>query len=181
MLIAFLDEDDEPPICYEITTTYVYDLIDENEHAAQTNWSETRMACSSSLSSSSSCFDDQTTDNDDGYSTHSLDDVEQQRLVTSSPQPLVPFFSSPSRQACLCYSEQYVSPLRRLIEQLTWRNPFKKTMHDMMMMNHLFDWLTEVVIVISGRKTCFCVFVMYVFEYILHAHVTFVNIIFGWV
>jgi hypothetical protein len=138
--LLFLDDDDEPTICYEVTTTYVYDLVDENEHVEPTDWNETQMACSSSLSSSSSCFDDQTTDNDDGYSTHSLDDVEQQqRLMTPSSQSIVPFVSSPSHHACLCSSEQYISPLRRLIEQLTWRSPFKKAMHDMMMMNHLFD------------------------------------------
>lgn len=133
-----LDDDNEPKVCYEVTTTYVYDLIDENERGEQTDCVETRIDWSSSASS---CFDDQTTDNDDGYSTHSLDDVEQQhhRPTPCSPLSIVPFSPCASRHASLCYSEQYVAPVRRLIEQLTWRNPFRKTMHDMMMMNHLFD------------------------------------------
>ena len=93
----------------------------------------------SSLSSSSSCFDEQTMDNDDGYSTHSLDDIEQQQqlpLVIPSSKLIIPSFSFPHRYSY--YSEQYVSPVRRLIEQLSWLSPFKKTVQEMMMMNHMF-------------------------------------------
>jgi len=88
-----------------------------------------------SSSSSSSCFDEQTLDNDDGYSTHSHDDIEQQQLslVIPSPKFLLPSYPSSHRY----YSEQYVSSIRRLIEQLTWLNPFKKTIQQMMM-NHRF-------------------------------------------
>jgi hypothetical protein len=90
-----------------------------------------------SSSSSSSCFDEPTMDNDDGYSTHSLDDTEQQQqlsLVIPSSKLLLRSFSSPHR----CYSEQYIfPPIRRLIEQLTWLSPFKKTVQQMMM-NHMF-------------------------------------------
>jgi len=126
--------DNEPKIFYEISTTYVYDIIDENENLAQIDFSQTMIP----LSSSSSCFDEQTLDNDDGYSTHSLDDIEQQQqqqqlsLVIPSSKLIISLFSSP-----YYYSEQYVSPIRRLIEQLTLLNPFKKTIQDMMM-NHIF-------------------------------------------
>ncbi|UJR15626.1 hypothetical protein I4U23_002562 [Adineta vaga] len=133
------DEDNESTICYELSTTYVYDIIDENEINDQTDMSQTKMTFSSSSSSSFSCFDDQTMDNDDGYSTHSLDDIEQQSIVIPSSKSIVPFFSSLHHYNSYShYSEQYVSPIRRLIEQLTWQNPFKKTIHDMLIMSHLF-------------------------------------------
>lgn len=93
---------------------------------------------SSSSSSSSSWCGEQTIDNDDGYSTHSLDDIEQQQsLVMPSSKTLVPFISTSSYYPH--YSEQYISPVRQLIEQLTWLSPFKKTMHEMMVMSHMFD------------------------------------------
>jgi len=128
--------DNEPEICYEILTTYVYDIIDENENPDQMDFSQTMIAASSS--SSSSCFDEQTIDNDDGYSTHSLDDIEQQQqlsLVLPPSKLIIPSFSSSYRYHY--YSEQYVSPIRRLIEQLTWLSPFKKTMQQTMM-THIF-------------------------------------------
>ncbi|CAF1213643.1 unnamed protein product [Rotaria sordida] len=115
--------DNELKICYEISTTYVYDIIDENENTDHTDFSQTMI--------SSSCCDDQTMDNDDGYSTHSFDDTEQSLAIPSS-KLIIPSFSSLHH-----YSEQYVSPVRQLIEQLTWLNPFKKTMQKMMM-NHIF-------------------------------------------
>jgi hypothetical protein len=116
-------------ICYEVSTTYSYD-IDDDEHE-NLDLSPTMIT-----SSSSSCFDEQTLDNDDGYSTHSQDDVDQQQLslVIPSPKCLRPSFSSHRYH----HSEQYVLSIRRLIEQLTWLSPFKKTIQQMMMMNHLF-------------------------------------------
>ncbi|CAF2072099.1 unnamed protein product [Rotaria magnacalcarata] len=128
------NDDNEPNICYEISTLYYYDIIDENENVEHIDLSQTMIT-----SSSSSCFDEQTTDNDDGYSTHSLDDIEQhhhyhQSLAIPSSKLVVPSFTSPYDYY---YSEQYVSPVRQLIEQLTWLNPFKKTMQKMMM-NHMF-------------------------------------------
>jgi hypothetical protein len=114
-------------ICYEISTTYIYDINDEHENLDLSPIMIT--------SSSSSCFDEQTLDNDDGYSTHSQDDIDQQQLslVIPSPKFLLPSFSS-SHRYC---SEQYVLSIRRLIEQLMWLCPFKKTIQQMMM-NHLF-------------------------------------------
>jgi hypothetical protein len=127
--------ENQPKICYEISTTYVYDIIDENENFEQIDFSQTMIPSSSS---SSSCFDEQTIDNDDGYSTHSLDDIEQQQqqlsLVIPSSKFIIPSFSFPHHY----YSEQYVSPIRRLIEHLTLLNPYKKTIQKMMMMNHIF-------------------------------------------
>jgi hypothetical protein len=130
--------DNEPKICYEISAIYFYDIIDENENIEQIDFSQTMITSSSSSSSSS--FDEQTTDNDDGYSTHSLDDIEQQQqqqlsLVIPSSKLMIPSFSSLHHHSY--YSEQYVSPIRRLIEQLTWLSPFKKTMQEMMM-NEMF-------------------------------------------
>ncbi|CAF4786346.1 unnamed protein product, partial [Rotaria socialis] len=131
------NDDNEPNICYEISTLYYYDIIDENENVEHIDLSQTMIT-----SSSSSCFGELTTDNDDGYSTHSLDDIEQQHhhhhhhqsLAIPSSKLVVPSFSSPYDYY---YSEQYVSPVRQLIEQLVWLNPFKKTMQSMMM-NHMF-------------------------------------------
>ncbi|CAF0870166.1 unnamed protein product [Adineta ricciae] len=128
------DDENEAKICYELSTTYVYDIIDENEANDQTDLSQTKITFSSSSSSSFSCFDDQTTDNDDGYSTHSLDDIEQQSVMIPSPKSIVPALY----HHYYYYSEQYVSPICRLIGQLTWQNRFKKTIRDMMRMNHLF-------------------------------------------
>jgi hypothetical protein len=125
--------DNEPKILYEISTTYVYDVTVENENIDQIDFSQTRIS-----SSSSSCFDEPTMDNDDGYSTHSLDDIEQQQqpsLTIPASKLIVPSFSF---EHSSYYSEQYVSPIRRLIEQLIWLSPFKKTMREMMM-NHIFN------------------------------------------
>ena len=127
--------DNEPKIFYEISTTYVYDIITvENENIQQIDFSQTRIASSSSSSFS---FDEPTTDNDDGYSTHSLDDTEpqQQSLAIPSSKLIVPSYSF---QQHYYYSDQYGSPIRRLIEQLTWLSPFRKTMQDMMM-NYIFN------------------------------------------
>jgi hypothetical protein len=126
-----------PTICYEISTTYTYDITDENENSDQIDLSQTMIVLSSS---SSSCFDEQTIDNDDGYSTHSLDDIEQQQpLAIPTSKLIVPSFSSRHDDYYYShYSEQYVSPVRRLIHQLTWLNPFKKTVQEMMM-SHIFD------------------------------------------
>jgi len=133
--ISYRDEEDEPKICIELSNIYVYDLYDdENEN----NLCQT-MIISSSLSSSasSSCFDEHTIDNDDGYSTHSLDDIEQQQqqsISIPSSKFLVPFVPYQHHY----YSEEYVSSIHRLIEQVMWLNPFKKTVKQMMI-NHLFD------------------------------------------
>ncbi|CAF3348251.1 unnamed protein product [Rotaria sp. Silwood1] len=136
--------DNEINICYEISTTYVYDIIDENENTDQIDFSQTMI--SSSPSSSFYC-DEQTIDNDDGYSTHSLDDIEQsqpqpqqqQSLAIPSSKLIVPSFSSSLyHHHHYYYSEQYVSPVRQLIEQLTWLSPFKQTVQKMMM-NHMFE------------------------------------------
>ncbi len=127
-------EEDEPKICIELSNIYVYDLYDENENdLCQTMITSSPL---SSSSSSSSCFDEQTTDNDDGYSTHSLDDIEQQQQSISIPLskfilPFVPYQHH-------YYSEEYVPSIRRLIEQIMWLNPFKKTIKQMMI-NHLFN------------------------------------------
>jgi hypothetical protein len=136
-LIILLDQtevifDNEPKICYEISTTYVYDIIDDNENTDQIDLNQTMIISSSS----SLCFDEQTTDNDDGYSTHSLDDTEQQQLSLAIPSSklIVPSFLS---QHHYYYSEQSISPIRRLIGQLTWLSPFKKTIQETMM-NHIF-------------------------------------------
>ena len=95
--------------------------------------------CSSS--SSPSLFDEQTMDRDDGYSTHSLDDIEQQRtqqsLVIPSLKLMVPFFLGGYYYDDY-YSEQYASPVHQLIERLIWLSPFKKTMQRMMM-NQILD------------------------------------------
>lgn len=117
---------DEPQICYEISTTYVYDIIDTNENIEEIDFSQTRFT----LLSSSSSY---TTDNDDGYSTHSFDDIEHQHQQLSLVIPPSKLTSS-----SYYYSEQYVSPIRRIIEQMTWLNPFKRTVQEMMMMNHMF-------------------------------------------
>jgi hypothetical protein len=116
-------EDDEPKICIELSNIYVYDVFDENENDL----------CQTMIrsSSSSSCFDEQTTDNDDGYSTHSLDDTEQHQSKL-----IIPFVSYQPHD----YSEVYVSSIHRLIEQVMWLSPFKKTVKQMMV-NHLFNCL----------------------------------------
>ncbi|CAF1213503.1 unnamed protein product [Adineta steineri] len=137
----------EPKICIELSNIYVYDLFDENENdLCQTVITSPPLLFSSSLStsSSSSCFDEQTTDNDDGYSTHSLDDIDhhhhhqeqqqQEQSISILPSKLIiPFVPYQHHY----YPEEYVSSIRRLIEQLMWLSPFKKTVKQMMI-NHLF-------------------------------------------
>lgn len=122
--------DGEPMICYEVSTTYSYDLTsdDDDEDIHGNDCNQTIL-----ISSSSSCSDVQTLDNDDGYSTHSHDDTEplQQQLSLMIPpvkslRPSFSFFSYHST------SEQSVLSVRRLIEHITWFNPFKKTIQQMM-------------------------------------------------
>ncbi|CAF3461922.1 unnamed protein product [Rotaria socialis] len=138
-------EDDEPKICIELSNIYVYDLFDESEDdlspAMITSSSSSPLLFSSSLSSSSSCFDEPTIDNDDGYSTHSLDDTEQQQqqqqqssISISPSKMIIPFISYQHFYSI----EQNILSIRRLIEQVIWLNPFKKTVKQMMN-NHLFD------------------------------------------
>ncbi|CAF2754961.1 unnamed protein product [Rotaria sp. Silwood2] len=133
-------EEDEPKICIELSNIYVYDLFDENENdhdLCQTMITSSPLLLSSSLSSSSSCFDEPTIDNDDGYSTHSLDDIEQHQQQSISMLPskeIIPFKSYQFPY----YIEEYVSSICRLIEQLIWLSPFKKIVKQMMN-NHLFD------------------------------------------
>jgi hypothetical protein len=130
-------EEDEPKICIELTNIYVYDIYDENDLCQSMITSSPLLFSSSSSSSSSSYFDEQTIDNDDGYSTHSLDDIEQQQqqsLSIPSSKFIIPFVPYQHHY----YSEEYVSSIRRLIEQVMWLSPFKKTIKQMMI-NHLFD------------------------------------------
>jgi len=129
-------DDDEPLICVEITNIFVYDIIDDNE----TELNETIVASSSSSSCTASllCFDDHTTDNDDGYSTHSSNDMEhsqrQQLSLSLSPcKTLMPIsFDDHS------HADELLS-IRRLIERLIWLSPFKKTVRQMMFDSYLFN------------------------------------------
>ena len=128
--------DTEPMICYEISTTYSYDLTPEDEDLPEIDFNQTMI-----ISSSSSCSDVQTLDNDDGYSTHSHDDTEstqqqQQQLSLMIPpvKSLRPSFSFSSHHSTC---EQYVLSVRRLIEHMTWFNPLKKTIQQMMI-NEIF-------------------------------------------
>jgi len=131
--ISYREEEDEPKICIEISNIYVYDLFDDNENdLCQTMITSPLLFSSSLSSSSSSCFDEQTTDNDDGYSTHSLDDIEQQLSIPPS-KLIIPFVSYQQHS----YPEEYVSSIHRLVEQVMWLNPFKKTVKQMMI-NYLF-------------------------------------------
>lgn len=125
------DDDDEPKICIELSNIYVYDLYDEYENdLCQTMIRSSPLLCSSS-SSSSSCFDDHTIDNDDGYSTHSLDDIEQQHSPSiSSTKSIIPFMPYQHHS-----SEIYISSIHRLMNEIIWLNPFKKTLKQMMMNN----------------------------------------------
>jgi hypothetical protein len=125
-------EENEPMICIELLNIYVYDLYDENENIpCQTMITSPSLLFSSS--SSSSCFDDHTIDNDDGYSTHSLDDTEQQQYSLSilPSKFIIPFVPYQ-------HQEEYVSSIRRLINQMMWLSPFRKTFKRMMI-NHLFN------------------------------------------
>jgi hypothetical protein len=116
-------DNDEPTICIEISNIYVYDFDEENEGEL----CQTVIASSSA----SSCFDDHTSDNDDGYSTHSLDDTEQATppsLSIPSCKLIVPFFDDSHRGQ----AQEDTSSIRRLIDQLMWLSPFKKTVRQMM-------------------------------------------------
>ena len=124
-------ENDEPTICIEVSNIYVYDFDEENE----SELCQTVIASSSA----SSCFDDHTSDNDDGYSTHSLDDTEQtlpspSSLSIPSCKLIVPFFDDARRRG---QAQEDTSSIRRLIDQVMWLSPFKKTVRGMMI-NHRF-------------------------------------------
>lgn len=124
------NNEDNLEILYELSTIYTYDINEEKD------LSEIISPLSSS-STSSSCFDEQTLDNDDdGYSTHSSDDCEQH-------QPQLPLSVPPPKKIRQSYSrfchtfKQFKKPIRRLIEQTIWLNVFKKPIHQTMM-NHRF-------------------------------------------
>jgi hypothetical protein len=105
-------------IYLELSRTYVYDIHDDNSQAT--------IDCHPSMCSILS--DESITDYDDGYSTHSSDDVEHQQLSTSV-----------SKSLPLCHSFQSsIWPIRRLIQQSTFFNPFKKTIQQMMNHNPVF-------------------------------------------
>ncbi len=130
-------EVNEPMIFIELSNIYVYDLYDENENIPCQTMITSPSLLFSSSSSSSSCFDDHTIDNDDGYSTHSMDDIEQQQQQSLSIPPskfIIPFVPYQHHY----YSEEYVSSIHRLINQMLWLSPFKKTVKQMMI-NHLFN------------------------------------------
>lgn len=129
-------DEDEPQICIELSTIYVYDVVDENtnELCQASITSPTTLLLASpalSSSSSSSCYDEQTSDNDDGYSTHSLDDTELQPSspLSSSSKSIVPFVPSRLRLS----GEPSVSSIRRLVERVMWRSPFRRTVTEMML------------------------------------------------
>ena len=128
------NENNQVKICYEISTIYVYDIIDEYKSIDQIDYNQAMVPFYSSSSSPSS-FDEQTVDKDDGYSTHSLDDIEQQQtqqlLVIPSLKLMVPVFLG-QHYYDNYYCEQYASPIHQLIERLIWISPFKKTMQKMM-------------------------------------------------
>lgn len=109
------------PICYEVSTTYSYDLSDEDE----IDLHDTML-----VSSSCSYSDVQTLDNDDGYSTHSHDDTDPSLPIAIQQQQLS--LMIPPVKSLRLSSEQYVLTVRRLMKQLTWLNPFKKTIEQMM-------------------------------------------------
>jgi len=150
--ITYWQDNDEPKICIELSNIYSYDIEDDDDedvddYENENNYCETMITSSSSpsrysssiSSASSSCFDEQTTDNDDGYSTHSLDDTEQQHQQQHSLSIL------PSK--CLVSyqydgndcSKESVSCLRHLIEELIWLNPYRKSIRQMMMNNSFFE------------------------------------------
>ena len=110
-LVSF-GENVQPKICIELSNIYVYDLDDENE---------IDLTSPELSSSSSSCFDDQTFDNDDGYSTHSLDDIDTRSIPSS--KLIVPYQSH--------FSEDYLPSITRLIERMMWFNPFRKIVKQM--------------------------------------------------
>ena len=112
-------------ICLELSTHYVYDLIDD-AHEDSIDWKP------SLLRALSSSYDEQTTDHDDGYSTHSSDDSEHQSLIKPASKLLIPFDTS----------VHHTFSVRRLIEQSIWLNPFQSTVRRMMMHRWLFHcWI----------------------------------------
>lgn len=128
-LVPFREEEhdnDEPKICIELSTIYVYDFDDENEIDIASSSSE--------LCSSSSCFNDQTFDNDDddddGYSTHSLDDIDHQSAlsIASSSKWIQPFVSHQTHY----FSEDNRLSIARLIDRMMWLNPFRKLVKQML-------------------------------------------------
>lgn len=146
------DDDDEPRICIELSNIYVYDIDEEEEeedrehdvddYRTENNYCETMITSSPfrySSSISSSCFDEQTTDNDDGYSTHSLDDTEQQQhsLSILPSKCLMPFasYQYDGNDA----SKETLSSIRRLVEVLIWLSPYRKSIRQMMMNNFFFN------------------------------------------
>lgn len=128
------DEDDEPLIYIEVSNVYFYDYYPENETDV------CRTSIASSLCSSLSYCDEPCTDNDDGYSTHSMDDIEQTHssLSLSSCKTIVPL-SDKSLFSLNRFDDIFeeIWPLRRLIEQIIFTNPFKQTIRRMMI-NHFF-------------------------------------------
>ena len=128
-------EENDLKICIELSNIYVYDLFDENEsNLCQTMITSSPLLFASSLSPSLSCFDGSTTENDDGYSTFSLGDIEQQHqqsISVPSLKLIIPFVSH-------SYPKEQISAVRRLIEQLIWLNPFKEAVKQMMV-SHVFD------------------------------------------
>ena len=129
-LVPFREEEhdnDEPKICIELSTIYVYDFDDENEI-------DIASSSSSELCSSSSCFNDQTFDNDDddddGYSTHSLDDIDHQSAlsIASSSKWIQPFVSHQTHY----FSEDNRLSIARLIDRMMWLNPFRKLVKQML-------------------------------------------------
>lgn len=133
-VVSFREHDDEPKICIELSTIYVYDLDDENEidMTSSSTSSELCLCSSSSSSSSLSCFDDQTIDNDDdGYSTHSLDDIDHQSTISIPTSKLIqPFVSSYRTHAH--FSEDNLLSIARLIDRMMWLNPFRKLVKQML-------------------------------------------------
>lgn len=120
-------------ICYEISTTYSYDLTYEDDDLHEIDLNQTML-----VSSSCSCSDVQTLDNDDGYSTHSHDDTDPPLSIVAQQQLSLMIPPVKSLRPWLCFSsEQYVLSVRRLIKQLTWSNPLKKTI-EQMMINEIF-------------------------------------------
>lgn len=103
--------DVETKFCLELSTIYTYDEIDEE-------------IVDVPPSILSSCCDDFGTDHDDdGYSTHSSDDIEHSAsLVIPTSKSFLSFDST----------EFYPTFVTRLIEQMISFNPLRKTIEKMM-------------------------------------------------
>lgn len=146
-VIYWQEEEDEPKICIELSNIYVYDIDEEEEGEEdenENNYCERMITSSSSclypssISSSSSCFDDQTIDNDDGYSTHSLDDTEQQQSLSILPSKfLLPVISYQHEDNA--NSRDCRSSLQRLIEETVWLNPFRQPIKQMIRFHQFFN------------------------------------------